>query len=135
MKSRILLFVLSIVFTFNSAATVKPTINQMVSYSSLVIVASVVNHEAPYVNYAKLTLQVDEVLGGEWDGTPLVIEMIDHTPIGKGVHDFVGMAADKSPRIFFLKKEGSAYVLSDYWFGIEPLSDKAKTSIKRAYSL
>lgn len=114
----VFLAILTLVSPLFANATVKPTVQELMGYSTLVATATINSIDEPYINQKVVSLNVVDVLAGELSSSDVVLTVLDNTVINKGIHDFVGFQTDGKVRIYFLKFINGEYSLSDSWFGI-----------------
>ena len=116
-----------------SLATVKPTIENMVSWSDAVVVATITSVDTPGAPERIVAAAASKVLkGSEAELKPTL--RFSYKVVGKINLDFAALAKSKTPQVIFLKKTPShaaPFKLTDEWFGMEPASSALLEEIKK----
>jgi hypothetical protein len=122
----VLVIALSILaMPYSANATVKPSTDELVSYSSLVVSATIKSIKKPYVNQSIVTLSVSNVLHGHQEEFPIILDLLDNSMIVKGSLDVGAIMRTGKEHVYYLNYKNGGYHLSDSVFGVELMTVEA----------
>ena len=103
-------------------STVKPTRENMVNRSDVVVVGKIPSVENAGEDERTIYVRTTEVLKGKVQGKDSKL-IVNYTRVGKGNIDFLKLSKERYKQIFYLKKvnqsDSSPLILADAWFGVE----------------